>query len=508
MPTLFLIIASLLLASLLHWWFKRPSVKHVKGPPSASFWLGHEGVLRGQDNAGDLEMKWCREYGTVYRIAGCLGQSVLVVCDPKALEHVFHPSRPYPKSKDTLFLIDLIIGKGLVTVDNDNHHRQRKILNPAFPSAQLRKYQVIFQQCSDKLVNDIQRSLTGSDDTVNAVDWTGKVSLDIIGLASFRYDFRALDGQESELERAMKHLFTASQVNTTASELIFIALIRMLPYWVLWFLRLISTREIRLLASSGNVAKKVAREVMVRNNEVQVSDGDRDIVNVLGQNIARARSEGKMQDDEVEAQLMTFVVAGHETSSTSMAWILYELAVHPEYQSIIRAELKQSNDYDSMPFLNAAIKETLRIHPMAPSLTRTAPHDDVLPLSEGKTLAIPKGQTLFCSVYLYNRLPCLWGDDAEEWNPARFFDKTLPGSLGVYANLMTFSSGSRSCIGWRFAVMQLQTVLANLLLHFEFSLPEGGVEIQHFPGSPGVVPVVKGKAHLGSQIPLRVGVLH
>ncbi|KAG7440268.1 cytochrome P450 [Guyanagaster necrorhizus] len=479
---------------------------------------GHEGVLRGQDNAGDLEMKWCRKYGTVYRIAGCLGQSVLVVCDPKALEHVFHPSRPYPKSKDMHFVLDLILGKGLATVDNDNHHRQRKILNPAFSSAQLRKYQVIFQQCSDKLVNDIQRSLTGSDDIINAVDWTGKASLDIIGLGkchpwfspttSFRYDFRALDGQEAELGRAMKHLFTASQVNTTASELIFIALIRMVPDWVLRFLRLISTREIRLLASSGNVAKKVAREVMVRNNEVQVSDDDRDIVNVLGQNIARARSEGKMQDDEVEAQLMTFVVAGHETSSTSIAWILYELAVHPEYQSIIRAELKQSNDYDSMPFLNAAIKETFRMHPIAPSLTRTAPHDDVLPLSGGKTLAIPKGQTLFCSVYLYNRLPCLWGDDAEEWNPARFLNKTLPGSLGVYANLMTFSSGSRSCIRWRFAVMEMQTVLANLLLHFEFSLPEGGVEIQHFPGLPGVVPVVKGKAHLGSQIPLRVRVLH
>ncbi|KAK0442239.1 uncharacterized protein EV420DRAFT_1578545 [Desarmillaria tabescens] len=55
--------------------------------------------------------------------------------------------------------------------------------------------------------------------------------------------------------------------------------------------------------------------------------------------------------------------------------------------------------------------------------------------------------------------------------------------------------------------MEMQTILANLLLHFEFSLPEGGVEILHFPGSPAVVPVVKGKAHLGSQVPLRVRVL-
>ncbi|KAK0442262.1 cytochrome P450 [Desarmillaria tabescens] len=214
-----------------------------------------------------------------------------------------------------------------------------------------------------------------------------------------------------------------------------------------------------------------------------------------------------MQDDEIEAQLMTFVIAGFETSSTSLSWLLYELAMHPEHQSIIRAELKQSNDYDPMPFLNAAIKEILRLHPIIHSFIRTAPHDDFLPLSEGKTLAVPKGQTFACSAYLYNRLPSLWGADAEEWNPSRFLDKTLPVSLGVYANLMSFSSGSRSCIGWRFAIMEMQTILANLLLHFEFSLPEGGVEILHFPGSPAVVPVVKGKAHLGSQVPLRVRVL-
>lgn len=93
--------------------------------------------------------------------------------------------------------------------------------------------------------------------------------------------------------------------------------------------------------------------------------------------LARARSAGKMQDDEVEAQLMlvislhlrtcspwcdfpshprTLIIAGHETSGTSLTWLLYELAVHSEHQSIIRAELNHSNEYDSMPYLNAVIK--------------------------------------------------------------------------------------------------------------------------------------------------------
>ncbi|SJL11692.1 uncharacterized protein ARMOST_15098 [Armillaria ostoyae] len=350
--------------------------------------LGHERILRDQDNAGDLETKWRKEYGTLYRIGGCL--DVLVVCDPKTLEHVFHPSRPYPKSNEFVFILGLFTGKGVGTVAGEHHQRQHKILNPAFSSVQLRNSQVIFQQCSDKLVNGIKGSLTDPDDTVNVLDWTSKVSLDIIGLASFRYDFSSLDGQETELGQAMKHLFTASQANISAPELILVALIRMLPDSVLGLLQLISTREIRLITSVGNVAKKTAREVIANHSKMQTLDDNRHAVNLL----ARARSAGKMQDDEIEAQLMTFVVAGQETSSTSLSWMLYELAMHPEHQSIIRAELKQSNDYDSMPFLNAAIKETLRLYPIGHSLIRMAPHDDVLPLSGRKTLAIPKGQTL------------------------------------------------------------------------------------------------------------------
>ncbi|KAK0442285.1 cytochrome P450 [Desarmillaria tabescens] len=497
-------VAAVLLAYLLRSWLKRPSVKHVKGPPPVSFWLGHERLLRNQENFGELEMKWCKEYGSVYRVGGCFGQDILVVSDPKALDHIFHISRPYPKSKDFNFILGLILGGGLIVVDAESHHRQRKILNPAFSPAQLRNSQLVFRQCSDKLVDALKGSLTETNETVNIMDWTSKVTLDIIGLTAFRYDFGSLEGRNTELGQALKHLFTTSQSNTTAFEFMLVALIRILPDSVLNLLRLFSTRETRQFARLGEVSRRTAREIMVSQYEVQEQGDDKDVVDLL----ARARLTGKMNEDEIESQLVTFVLAGHETTGTTVAWLLYELAAHPDHQSIIREELKQYKDYDSMPFMGAAIKEVLRLHPIVHSLTRTAPCDDVLPLSGGKTLAVPKGQTFACSMYSYNRLPSLWGDDAEEWNPTRFLKKDLPVSLGVYSNLMTFGAGPRSCIGWRFAIMELQTILARLIQNFEFFLPEGGVEMQQFPGSPAVVPVVKGKAHLGAQVPLRVKVLH
>ncbi|KAK0506743.1 cytochrome P450 [Armillaria luteobubalina] len=479
MSYFFIAFASIVVIAWLGWWFKRVSIKHIKGPPSASFWLGHELVLRSQEEFGDLETKWRREYGNVYRIGGCFGQNLLVVSDPKALEHIFHPSRPYPKTSDTDFIFGLILGGsgGLLISKKEDHHRQRKILNPTFSSANLRHSQLIFQQCSDKVVNALR-------------------------LCAFRYDFGSLDGRDTELEKAMKHLFTASQANPSAVELMVVSLIRILPDSVLNILKFFPTREIRQLSSVGETGRMIAREILAVPG-VQ-DETDKDVVDML----TRARSTGQMQDDEIELQFITFLIAGHETTATTLSWLLYELAAHPEHQSKIREEVKHSyhDDYDSLPFLNAVIKESLRLHPIVHTPTRTAPHDDVLPLTGSKTLAIPKGQTILCSAYLYNRtfsLPSIWGADAEEWNPARFLDKNIPVSLGVYANLMSFSSGSRACIGWRFAVIEVQTILANLIQNFEFRLPEG-VVIQHFPGAQAIMPVVKGEAHLGTRIPLKV----
>ncbi|KAK0506722.1 cytochrome P450 [Armillaria luteobubalina] len=503
MPPFFISLASIFTA-LLVWWLRRLSVKHVNGPPSTSFLLGHEYILRSQDKFGALETKWCREYGTVYRIKGSLGQDVLMVSDPKALEHIFHSSRPYPKTKDNNFMVSLILGSGgLVVAEYDAHRRQRKVLNPAFSPANLRDFQIIFQQCSEKIVDAMGR--TSASEPIDVSAWVSKVSLDIIG--AFQYDFGSLDGQDTELEGALKYLHTASwQSNPSTLEFIVVALIRILPASVLKVLKAVSTRTVHELARVGKSAGKVAREILAAQAELGVQDeSNKDILNILSKSTTRARLIGQMRDDEIEPQFVTFLVAGHDTTATTLSWMLYELAAHPEHQLIIREELRQShrNDYDALPFLNAAIKETLRLHPFVPTLARAAPYDDVLPLMGSKTLVIPKGQILYCSIYLYNRLQSIWGADAEEWNPSRFLDKNIPVPLGVYANLMTFSAGSRSCIGWRFAVMEMQTVLANLIRNFEFSLPEGMV-IEQMPGAHATVPVVKGMEHLGSRVPLKI----
>ena len=159
-----------------------------------------------------------------------------------------------------------------------------------------------------------------------------------------------------------------------------------------------------------------------------------------------------------------------------MTWTLWELAKHPEYQAQMRAEIKavrarvtergdadfSVSDLDSMTYTLAAMKEVLRLHPIVYTLARVASRDDVLPLatpittSDGEAVSeipIPKGTECVISIWAYNRLPTIWGPDADDFNPNRFIEHEKMGAtyVGVTSNLMTFSAGLQACLGWRFS---------------------------------------------------------
>lgn len=164
-------------------------------------------------------------------------------------------------------------------------------------------------------------------------------------------------------------------------------------------------------------------------------------------------------------------MAGQETSANTLTWALHELVKAPHIQTALRTEIRDvrekkggkdftAQDLQALPLLNAVIKETLRFCPVIQNMFREATVDDVLPLAEPLTLKsgkvvsslpIPKGTKLYISVNGYNLLPSVWGSDAQVFNPGRWMDDSLAGegtnTLGMYANLMTFSAGTKGCIG-------------------------------------------------------------
>ncbi|KAJ7729151.1 cytochrome P450, partial [Mycena metata] len=221
--------------------------------------------------------------------------------------------------------------------------------------------------------------------------------------------------------------------------------------------------------------------------------------------------------------------AGHETTATTMSWTILELTQHPEVQAKLRAEIQAAQrtinergdtaftatDFDSMAYTVAVMKEILRFHPVVFSTLREAARDEVLPLSKpivtlsGKTiteLPIPKNQILVTSIAGYNRNTDVFGEDAQQFNPERWLDGTVKpaANVGMYANLMTFGSGHRGCIGWRFAIYEYQAFLTELVKNFEFSMdPTIARMVRREPGIV-MIPTIEGEVMKGPHLPVTI----
>ncbi|KAK0207538.1 cytochrome P450 [Armillaria fumosa] len=516
-------IAYLLVAIPLRFWRRRYAIRKIRGPPRPSFFLGHVYFLLSRQHVGDLEMEWYEQYGAVYRTGGCFGQDILSVADPKALHYIFHsPGYRFLKTRDTVRFSDAFVGQGVGTVQGSDHQRQRKILGPAFVTSQLRLFLKVFQACALKLTEKIN-GYVGKGREINVLQWTSKVSLDIIGITAFRYQFNSISDEQTELMAALNNILGESQMWPTKWEILFTALWRILPEWILFLLERLPSRLAVRLKLFKDVAVKVSRPIFEKQLIEVANDPDpseKDIVTVLAMSHLADDVKKKMNDHEIDSQLTTFIAAGHIATAGAIAWILYELSRHPEVQTKVREEIVIAkskspgaltwDDYDAMAWLNAVIKEVLRYHALGYGLFREASQDDVLPLAEpiitsdGQScseIPISKGQIIFASV-----LPSVWGDDAAEWNPCRFLEDRgiKQESLGTYTNLMTFGAGVTGCLGWRFAIMELQSVVVELLSNFEFGIPKGAPELQDSPAGIALIPLVPGKANEGPQIPLRV----
>ncbi|KAI0284849.1 cytochrome P450 [Russula brevipes] len=470
-------------------------LRDLQGPASPSYLLGNVVDVRYQVEVGDREFKWARKYGAVWHQSGCFGRDRLVVADPKALQYILHTSGyRFVKAPEALKMIELLLGKGLVWAHGGSHQRQRKIMNPAFFAPQLRTFLSLFQNSAYKLVQKWKEELIPADSSgeplVNVTGWLSRTTLDIIGEAGFGFHFGSLDNVKTSLSEQYKNIFIDSVLYPSRVDIIFKSIWRYIPEPILDLVRYLPTREYSRFRRYTKFIRKFSQEMI----EKSLAKGDgKDIMSVLLRANASENPKNKLSDSEMIDQINTLLFAGHDTTANSLSWYLWELAKHPESQCRVRAEIVATRarrggkelstaDLDSMTFTQATLKESMRLHPIVYLLPREAGHDDVIPLAfpittksgrQISSIPVAKGTPIDIHVDVYNRLPEVWGADADGWNPERFLslDKSKQTSIGVFSNLMTFSGGVRSCIGWRFATLEMQVVAIALLENFEFSLP-------------------------------------
>ncbi|EKM59790.1 uncharacterized protein PHACADRAFT_206015 [Phanerochaete carnosa HHB-10118-sp] len=506
-------VALVLYKLVLHVWsISTTPLRHLPGPPSKSLLWGNNETIKKEEHSV-VQERWAAEYGQTIAYQGAFGRWHLWTMDPRALHHVLTHPAVYKRSVASRFVLSRLLGPGLLVTEDEQHKQQRRVLSPAFGPAQVRALTEVFvdksNELRDCLLAEVSRAGDGASARVDANAWLTRATLDIIGLAGFGHDFASLTpaGRENELGGAMATLFTAPHAQNGRSGRFVSFLQATFP-----LLRLFKTegnrRSERAQAAMRRIGMRLIAEKKAAILEEKGSGGgggverkditERDLLTLLIRaNMATDIPESqRLTDDEVLAQVPTFIVAGHETTSTATTWALFALAQRPHVQSKLREELLGSptdsptmDELNALPYLDAVVRETLRFHSPVPKLRREVFRDDVIPVDTPYTdrhgrvrsyIEIRKGDTVNIPILAINRRKELWGEDAHEFRPERW--ENIPeaaGSVpGVWANLLTFSGGHRACIGFRFSIVETKALLFALIRGFEFELavPAGDIE--------------------------------
>ncbi|KAJ6453867.1 cytochrome P450 [Mycena vitilis] len=448
----------------------------------------------------------------------------LYTTDTRALTHILINDNLYQKGPVAKKFVTHFLGNGLLAVEMEEHRRQRKVVNPAFGVPQIRELTPIFNQKSVQL-RDIWTRQIGNDTGTSRIDvfaWLRKMTLDVIGEAGFNYQFNALEpkGQPNTLDEALTRLMHSPQAQRQA--------VMRLVQAIFPILSIFPTPGAKMVDEARTTMANIAKQLLATSQADIKACGEasskRDLLSLMVQSnmSSEIREDLKLSDSDVIARkIPTFFVAGHETTSTATALALHALSLHPPVQKRLRDELltigsdnPTMDDLNSLPYLENVLREVMRMYPPVAFTMRQAMEDDVLPLGKqyldrnGNAydyIRVNKGTSIRIPIAAVNREREIWGDDVDLFRPDRWDSvpeaaNTIPS---VWANLLTFLAGPHNCIGFRFSLVEIKSLLFTLLCEFEFepAVPEGGIG---FSITPVMRPKVLSEPEGGNQLPLIV----
>jgi len=503
-------------------------LRKLPHPPSPSWIWGNMRQIF-EAPSGVLHADWEKEYGQVYAYRQFLSAWRLTTTDPRALGHILQHAYAYPKPPQVRRNVARGFGEGLLVAEGDIHKRQRRIMNPSFSAQQIRELTPIFWDKSEEMTNIWVRMLdeAGGDNVeIDVTKWMSRATLDIIGLAGFGYPFESLTNEDNELARAFSAMLSRQRPTT-------LALIgNVIPGFR--YLTGGNRATDMAMATMRRIGLELVRgkkDAVMRTMDGKREEKDIGRSQVAGRDLLTALvranmandvpASQKMDDNETLAQISTFLIAGHETTSSAVTWSLFALSTNKDVQKKLRDELlsytsprPNMDELNAIPYLDMFVREVLRFHAPVSGTIRMADEDDEIPVERAyrdvdgtlrTSIRIKKGDGVFIPIKTVNRNTVLWGPDANLFRPERW--ETVPEAAaripGVWAHLMTFLAGPRACIGYRFSIIEIKVFLFVLLRQFTFEFADPTME---FEERQMIVtrPVIKGRAKEGQTLPLRL----
>ncbi|KAF7078545.1 hypothetical protein CFC21_082960 [Triticum aestivum] len=457
---------------------------------------------------------WFLEHGSVYKLA--FGpKSFVVVSDPIVARYILRENA-FCYDKGVLAeILEPIMGKGLIPADLDTWKQRRKVITPGFHALFIEAMVRVFNKCSERTILKLEALIEKGDHgdkstIVNLEEEFSNLALDIIGLGVFNFDFDSVNKESPVIKAVYGTLFEAEHRSTFY-----------IPYWNLPLTQWIVPRQ-RKFHSDLKVINDCLDDLIKNAKETrQEADVEklqqRDYSSLKDASLLRFLVDMRgadVDDRQLRDDLMTMLIAGHETTAAVLTWSIFLLAQNPTKMRKAQAEIDSvlidgvitaEKLKNRSMYIRLIIVEALRLYPQPPLLIRRSLRPDKLPggyngAKEG--YEIPAGTDIFLSIYNLHRSPYFW-DRPNEFEPERFTvpkkDENIEGWAGfdpdrspgaMYPNeiiadfaFLPFGGGPRKCVGDQFALLESTVALALLLQKFDVELRGSPNEVEMVTGA-------------------------
>ncbi|KAH0983836.1 hypothetical protein GBA52_011013 [Prunus armeniaca] len=456
---------------------------------------------------------WFLEHGSVYKLA--FGpKAFVVVSDPIVARHILRENA-FSYDKGVLAdILEPIMGKGLIPADLGTWKQRRRVIAPGFHSLYLEAMVKTFRNCSERTILKFEKLLEREnlhDEKTIELDLEAEFSnlaLDIIGLGVFNYDFGSVTKESPVIKAVYGTLLEAEHRSTFY-----------IPYWKFPLARWIVPRQRKFhgdLKVINDCLDGLIRNAKDTRQETDVEKlQQRDYLNLKDASLLRFLVDMRgadVDDRQLRDDLMTMLIAGHETTAAVLTWAVFFLAQNPSKMKKAQAEIDSVLGQDGpnlesikkLEYVRLIVVESLRLFPQPPLLVRRSLKSDTLPggyNGEKDGYAIPAGTDIFLSVYNLHRSPYFW-DNPIEFEPERFlvpkksevegwagFDPSripgalYPGEITADFAFLPFGGGPRKCVGDQFALMESTVTLAMLLQKFTVELKGSPESVEQVTGA-------------------------
>ncbi|EGZ27830.1 hypothetical protein PHYSODRAFT_470333 [Phytophthora sojae] len=432
-------------------------------------------IVRAQKSGKfhDWALAYCRKFQGRPWCLRILGKTPsVVVCCPEAFEDIQKTQfDAFDKSPFVSAAMYDVLGHGIFAVSGPLWQHQRKTASHLFTTQMLQyAMEVVVPEKGEALVKRLDE-ISKANQVVNMKRLLDLYTMDVFAKVGFDVD---LHGVESDQNAELLDAFDRMSV-------------RMLeriqqPVWYWKLLRWLNVGPEKQLAEDIKMTDDLIYSVMSRSIEEKTKGSRKDLISLFIEKSAVEYTKGVHTKKDLKLMrdfVISFLAAGRETTATTMSWVILMLNRYPKVLDQVRQELKAKlpglasgetraptlENIQQLVYLEAVIKETLRLFPVVAITGRSATRD--VRLYEGTVI---KADTrVVMPHYAMGRMETVWGPDANEFKPERWIDPAT-GKVNVVSpfKFSVFLGGPRVCLGMKFAMAEVKISLAKLLSQFDF----------------------------------------